>query len=249
MVFVYDRCKVWFQNIAGEIVLPPSYLISRAEFELDGKKIIAGNQFKRTPFMASFQSGWLKFDICTVHLYYGAAYGEKLAQRIEEIGTIARYLSKRADRALGHERALFLLGDFNIVSPEHQTMEALTNEDFVVPAILQQKPTTGTEKHYDQIAFKTNPEVVDYVERQTDNPLERNAGVVHLFEQVFRNDQIDAYADTVAKTSQGRDAQNNTELANVYRQWRTYQFSDHYPMWVRLETDGSGAYLERLRDS
>ena len=93
MTFVYDKRKVWFQNIAGEIVLPPNMLISGTEFEVSGKKIIAGNQFKRTPFIASFQSGWLKFDICTVHLYFGASSGAKLNQRVEEIATIAKYLS------------------------------------------------------------------------------------------------------------------------------------------------------------
>lgn len=114
MTFAYDNRKVRFQSIAGEIVLPPNMLISAAEIEVDGKKIKAGNQFKRTPFIASFQSGWLKFDICTVHLYFGADSGEKLQQRIEEIETIASYLATRADRALGADRALFLLGDFNI---------------------------------------------------------------------------------------------------------------------------------------
>lgn len=247
MVFVYDTRKVSFQKIAGEIVLPPKFLISKVELEVKGNKILAGNQFKRTPFMASFQSGWLKFDICTVHLFYGADSGKKLAQRIEEIATIAKYLSERADRALGADRALFLLGDFNIVSPEHNTMTALLDNGFVVPKILQQKPTTGTEKYYDQIAFKTRNEIVEYVERQTDDPLQRNAGVVPLFEHVFSDDQFEMYSGAVKKnTAAGRKAANDDELMTEYRKWRTYQFSDHYPLWVRVQTDGSQAYLDRF---
>jgi hypothetical protein len=39
MTFVYDTRKVRFQNIAGEIVLPPSYLISKTEFEMHGRKV------------------------------------------------------------------------------------------------------------------------------------------------------------------------------------------------------------------
>lgn len=57
MSFVYDKRKVWFQNIAGEIVLPPNMLISRTDFNVNGERITDGNQFKRTPFIASFQSG------------------------------------------------------------------------------------------------------------------------------------------------------------------------------------------------
>lgn len=247
MTFAYDNRKVRFQSIAGEIVLPPNLLISKARFEVDGKKVTAGNQFKRTPFIASFQSGWLKFDICTVHLYFGADYGDKLEQRVEEIATIADYLATRADRALGHDRALFLLGDFNIVSPEHRTMKALTDNGFKVPKTLRDKPTTGTEKFYDQIAFKTKPEVLEYAESRSTNPLKQNAGVVKLFEKVFTDNEFDQYKDIVkTQTTAGKKATTQTALKKAYRNWRTYQFSDHYPMWVRLKTDSSADYLNRF---
>lgn len=250
MTFVYDKRKVWFQNIAGEIVLPPSMLISKSEFDAKGEKVIAGNQFKRTPFIASFQSGWLKFDICTVHLYYGSSSGPKLAERIEEIAAVAKYLSTRADRALGDDRALIILGDFNIVSPEHETMKALTGNGFVVPKILQENPTTGTGMHYDQIGFKTKPEVVEYVESRSSDPLKRNAGVVPIFENVFTENDFESYSDMVKKqTSAGKKAATKADLKKVYKDWRTYQFSDHYPMWVRLKTDGSAAYLDRMANS
>jgi len=250
MTFVYDKRKVWFQNIAGEIVLPPDMLISKTEFAIDGDKIKAGNQFKRTPFIASFQSGWLKFDICTVHLYYGSNSGEKLNQRVEEIGTIANYLGTRADRALGQDRALILLGDFNIVSPTHKTMKALENNGFVVPTVLKNKPTTGTEKHYDQIAFKTKSEVIEYVENTSSTPLQNNAGVVDLFKSVFTFDDFATYRDIVAtKTTAGKKAtaaNDEDGLKKAYKNWRTYQFSDHYPMWVRLHTNNSSNYLNNM---
>jgi endonuclease/exonuclease/phosphatase family metal-dependent hydrolase len=250
MTFVYDKRKVWFQNIAGEIVLPPSMLISEAEFEVSGKKVTAGNQFKRTPFIASFQSGWLKFDICTVHLYYGASSGTKLDQRIEEIAAIAKYLGTRADRALGNDRALIVLGDFNIVSPNHKTMKALTDNGFVVPKTLQDNPTTQTAKHYDQIGFKTKPEVIEYVENRSNDPLKRNAGVVPLFETVFTANEFDSYSEIVkTQTTAGKKAMTKAALKEAYMKWRTYQFSDHYPMWVRLQTDGSAQYLQRMMDS
>lgn len=247
MTFAFDKRKVKFQNIAGEIVLPPKLLISSTEVEVQGKKVISGNQFKRTPFIASFQSGWLKFDICTVHLYFGAKSGDKLKQRIEEIEKITDYLSNRADRALGKDRALILLGDFNIVSPDHKTMDALLTNGFVVPEPLKEKPTTETAKHYDQIAFKTKKELIDYVETLSHDPLEQNAGVFPLFEVVFDDDSFDLYKDIVAtKTTSGKKAGGDMDaLREVYETWRTYQFSDHYPMWVRLKTDNSEAYLRR----
>ena len=34
-------------------------------------------QFARTPFMVAFQAGWFQFNLCAVHIYYGAASGAK----------------------------------------------------------------------------------------------------------------------------------------------------------------------------
>lgn len=129
-------------------------------------------------------------------------------------------------------------------------MEALESNGFVVPETLKRNPTTGTQKHYDQICFKTKPEVIEYVESDSDNPLETNAGVVRLFESVFTDDDFEIYRNVVAtKTTAGKnavEAEDETGLIKVYEDWRTYQFSDHYPMWVRLQTDNSSNYLNKI---
>ena len=247
MTFVYDKRKVWFQNIAGEIVLPRDMLISRVEAEVEGERMYAGKQFRRTPFITSFQSGWLRFDICTVHIYYGAASGDKLQERIEEIRQIARYLSGRADDALKDDKALILLGDFNIVHPEHQTMQALLEEGFVIPKCLQQPSNILETHYYDQIVFKTKPQVIEYIESAADNTGTPNGGVFDIFENVFTADQFEDYRDAVRASPNGHDLTDESELRDYYSTWRTYQFSDHKPMWVRLNTNDSRAYLENLK--
>ena len=252
LTYVYDRRKVTFRNIAGEIVLPRDMLISRVEITAGEKEkereLVAGKQLRRSPFLASFQSAWFRFDICTVHIYYGADSGAKLRERIEEIQQVARYLSKRADEALTNGKALILLGDFNIVHPEHQTMRALTGEGFVVPRALQVSSNIDRTKYYDQIAFKCGPDVLEYVERKSDNPLLRNAGVFDIFRSIYTPEQVGHYAPAVRKTSEGRKAQGEAELQAYYLDtWRTYQLSDHHVMWVRLKTNDSQGYLERLR--
>ena len=45
------------------------------------------------------------------------------------------------------------MGDFNIVSPDHETMKALTDNGFVVPKQLHKTNVLQT-KYYDQIAFR-----------------------------------------------------------------------------------------------
>lgn len=247
LTFVFDKRKVWFQNIAGEIVLPRDMLISKVETKVDNERIVAGKQFRRTPFIASFQSGWFKFDICTVHLYYGAASGAKLRERIEEISRVAEYLSKRADDALKKDRAVILLGDFNIVHPNHKTMKALTDRGFIVPQTLQRPSNINLTKYYDQIAFKTKPQVLEYVEKRSPYPKRRNAGIFEIFESVFTKDHFDQYKAAAKKTPNGKRQTDDNELRDYYLDWRTYQFSDHKPMWVCLNTNDSQAYLEQLK--
>ena len=247
MTFVYDKRKVWFQNIAGEIVLPSSMLISKAVTVVDDEKLYSGKQFRRTPFVVSFQSGWFKYDICTVHIYYGSESGDKLDQRVEEIQKIATYLGERADKALKKDKGLILLGDFNIVHPDHKTMQALLDQGFVIPQCLRAPTNVNRTHYYDQIAFKTDPKVVNFVDTldpDADNP---NGGVFDIFEKLFTPDHFEDYKEAVLKSPNAAKATNEDELRKYYKTWKTYQFSDHLPMWVRLNTDDSQAYLERLK--
>ena len=144
LCFVYDETKVWFKNVAGEIVL--------SKAELIGDEL----QFSRTPFLVSFQSGWFKFYICTVHIYYGSASGERLERRIEEIGRLAEFLAERESTS---KENFIVLGDFNIVHPEHNTAKALSENGFRIPEPLREIPTNlFGNKYYDQIAFRARPE-------------------------------------------------------------------------------------------
>jgi endonuclease/exonuclease/phosphatase family metal-dependent hydrolase len=245
LTYLWDKRKVWFQKIAGEIVLPASMLISRVELETSGDRLAAGKQFRRTPFTAGFQAGWFKFDICTVHIYYGSESGAQLQERIEEINAIAAYLGRRADEAMEEGRAIILLGDFNIVHPEHETMLALIANGFKVPRALQKPTNIDRSKYYDQIAFKTKQSVLDYVDRDSPDPRQRNAGVFEIFESVFPDDALADYRAAAAATPNG-DHLDAAALDRYYRTWRTYQLSDHKPMWVRLQANDSRAYLENL---
>lgn len=248
LLYLYDKRKVWFQNIAGEIVLPNSMLITEAT-EASKEALYRGKQFRRTPFQTAFQSGWFKFDICTVHLFYGDDSGPALQERIAEIDRIAGYLARRAKRSLEAGRALILLGDFNIVHPEHETMQALTRHGFVTPKTLAKPSNLDRTKYYDQIAFMTEPAVLEYIDRPTAQGQRANAGIFEIFESVFRNGE-DAVADDMAeyeallrKTKKG--ASGNLKAA--FKDWRTWQISDHKPMWVRINSNGAAAYLDRLK--
>ena len=247
MAYVWNTEKVFFRKVAGEIVLPKGQLIvteKLAETET-GEDLIekVENQFARTPFLVAFQSGWFKFNLCTVHIYFGASSGAKLQRRIREIERLMKFFRTRQDKENARltskpEQAenYILLGDFNVVSPEHETMQALESQGFEVPDAIDGdivRPEEG--KYYDQIAVRA----VDPRFRLT------GGGVVNMFEDVFRNRKADRELyEPMIPAGQEPDL----SLETRYKKWRTWQMSDHSPLWVEIETDFSDHYLKSLKD-
>ena len=267
MAFVYDRRKVTFQHIAGEIVLPrgkkiggkiilPEDCTTSADIVIPrGKKlkeeivlpkgtvIEAERQFARTPYQVSFQSRWFKFSLCTVHIYYGAASGKKLTRRIAEIDSIAAFL---ADRAHKQPDNFILLGDFNIVHPEHKTMKALTRHGFKIPVPLQDITTNiSQEEYYDQIAFMTRPNELQLGDSES------NAGAFYPYKSVFRPQDYDTYYKYMVPKLRDIDKKGHRRNAAGKREyyaneWRTFQISDHLPLWVELKIDFADRYLSGI---
>ena len=257
MVFIYDTNRVSFKKLAGEVVLTPK------------DKIKGALQFNRTPFVVAFQSGWFRFKLCTVHILFGGNSKKELAHRTEEIESIAENIKKRTRK---FNENFILLGDFNIVDTTHQTMKALEKHDFFIPEAIKSKPSNMFKtKHYDQIAF--NKKGVDYKFAENDN----SAGTYDLYSSLFTEEQFDDYKSEIinvkkayikkkkeelkkANTQEKKDKINNqiknatdfinsnAKLKNNYlNSWRTWQLSDHLPMWTELKINFSQPYLERIK--
>lgn len=246
LLYLYDKRKVWFQNIAGEIVLPADLLITSVTEDAEDP-LARGKQFRRSPFVGAFQAGWFKFDICTVHIYYGDDSGPKLDERVQEIDRIADYFGKRAKAALKKERATLLLGDFNIVHPEHETMKALKKHGFTLPKALDRPSNLDLTKYYDQIAFITKKDVLEYIDLPHAEGQPGNAGIFDMYESVFRDSDADfaEYREATLLSSNGK-AKAPEKLRAYYAEWRTYQMSDHKPMWVRIHANQAADYLTQL---
>ncbi|OHV72830.1 hypothetical protein LCM4579_11115 [Ensifer sp. LCM 4579] len=278
--FIYNRNKVSFTGIAGELVLPFDQQIS----DVTNKR-----QFARTPFSCTFQSAWFKFNFSTVHIYYGkeGRNTPQFARRVAEIDAVAKFVARRAES--DRENAHILVGDFNIEELEGPTFDALAKHGFEVFKNRQGSNATQT-KFYDQISFM--PEVGRVT---LANPESGTAhGVVSIFESVFREEDFPLYDDAVLDTIGQRtdDAKERLakarerlqrpdiderskeraekdaaaaeaaieELAMIrtdavarrdyyLKDWRTYQISDHLPLFVELDIDFATAYLDSLKSS
>lgn len=217
LAFLFDKNQVFFTGLAGELVLPP-------------EKAQVFVQVARTPFICGFQAGWAKFNLCTVHVYYGK--GDENPRRVAEINETGRLLAKKATDYINTEKRiayapenLVILGDFNIAKHTHKTFDALTKNKFIIPEALQRLPGSNVshDKFYDQIAFF----------EQTEGLTCTSAGVFDFYEYVYNNEAL--YKKQAGQTN-----------ARNFKEWRTYQMSDHLIMWAQFDVDKTGSYLEAV---
>ncbi|MDR2967953.1 MAG: endonuclease/exonuclease/phosphatase family protein [Methanobacteriaceae archaeon] len=228
MAFLYDKSKIKFKNLAGEIVLPKTKLIGD------------GLQFARTPFCVDYQAEWFKFIITTVHIYYGSTSTADKKKREEEINALTKLLSTRSKN---EDKNYILLGDFNIPNVNDNTMKTLEKYGFSVPQAIKKHPTDlGGSKHYDQIAFnlKLDKKMTVFSEN------EQKAGAFNFTKSVYRKEDLEVYKEDFLHKVPGK---SEKEIEKYYMTtWRTFEMSDHLPLWVELKIDFSNQYLEKITD-
>jgi len=196
-------------------------------------------QFARTPFLISFQSGWLQLNLCTVHIYYGSETNvNKLKQRENEIKHLTEALASKANGEYKRDRESFMgvLGDFNILGKGHPTMEALESNGFEIPETLKSIPGSNVarDKAYDQIAFWKPGRISGYTRLDI-----IAANVFDYYEHIFRDQDEPIYR------MEGVEI-NGLKESSKFSTWRTYKMSDHLPMWIELRTDFGEEYLQSI---
>ena len=223
MAYIYDRRKVAFTGLAAELVLPKKNGATEEPL-----------QFARSPYLAGFRSGWAYLTLLTAHIYYGDDVAVD-PRRLHEITQFAQTVAKNAEKysaapqyepgKVSDPGNLIMLGDFNIFNRQDATMQAITTAGFVVPPELQQLPGSNAakNKHYDQIA---------YYKKLSKMSTTGRANVFDFYEHVYR----DATAYDTVRNGRGRS----------FNDWRSYQMSDHLPMWIEFSVDDSAAYLDSL---
>ena len=239
MAFLYDKNKVSFKNMASEIVLTK------------GKQVFETLQFARTPFCVAFQAGWFRFNIATVHIYYGTATDKQIEERrLEEIKKAVEFLSKRSKE---ENLSYILLGDFNIPNCNTDYMSALQRKKFFIPDAIKEHPSNlAKTKHYDQIAFNIKLEpTMDIFDKKN-----QKAGAFDFTVSVYREEDVEIYKKYFTpeslivkdKTTKEMRPKTDKEIEAYYlSKYRTFEMSDHLPLWVELKIDFSNQYLEKIK--
>lgn len=260
--FLYNKAKVRFKGVAGEMVLPVKDLIGHG-----GKRL----QPARSPFGCEFQAGWFRFLFTTVHIYFGkeSRGTPEYARRVAEIDAVAANIAQRAEK---EPCSYILVGDFNIDKMGDPSGNALVRNGFQA-AQNNMGSNADRTKFYDQISWLPRKGTV----RQTRSG--RNQGVLDVLPAVMGEDRFPDYRKAVEATVRGQLDKARTERAELAAKgkdsaaadkridklealladadglkdyylkiWRTFQISDHLPLWVELSIDFSAEYLTRLRN-
>ncbi|MEP3046231.1 MAG: endonuclease/exonuclease/phosphatase family protein [Roseibium sp.] len=213
--FFFNTNKVQFRNLVGELVLGPEARLNHGEIA-------------RTPFFASFQAGWFKFTLVSVHIIFGGSSAEQKQMRADEVQALAEIA---AERAKDEGQVYVLIGDMNIESRDDKIMAGLTNNNLFAPLF---GPTNlKGNKFYDQIAFTGEKVRTRYL--QSGNFDWRTA--------VYRDDEKDHYKPIAIAARDGEEYTNWDKAYEAY--FASFEMSDHLPIWVELETDYSNDYLRR----
>ena len=203
--FIYDKRTVDFKGIAGELVLPQNMLIRNNDGFVE-------RQFSRTPFKCSFQSGWFKFKVTTVHIYFGedSEKSNKFKRRVDEIDKVAKLISKNAEKENSSSNSnrkwfnpynYFIVGDFNIVDDNNITYDALQKYGF--KTIKNRKGSNRDRtKFYDQISYyKTSTLDFEWKESNVETIRDKNNTdrVFNFFNYIYTKEQFPLFKDDIIK--------------------------------------------------
>ncbi|MGQ1788131.1 endonuclease/exonuclease/phosphatase family protein [Saccharicrinis sp. GN24d3] len=179
-----------------------------------GDEYISQQSWWRSPYMASFRAGSFDFIILALHARWGSNNG-----RLKELAGFSEWISSRWDDKsdVVIDDDLIVVGDFNTPRIGDKYYKALTEKSRLkMPRSLSTIKDTAVSagnKRYDQI-----------LHRSTDN---------YSF----------SFSDHGGVIDFARDGLLEKLFPDVKPSKRTYELSDHLPMWIQIYTNNE---LQRL---
>jgi exonuclease III len=211
----------------------------------------------------------------TVHIYYGNASktSDAYQRRIREIESVARFLAKRAKH---EDQTYILVGDFNIEKLGDTTADALEQAKFTIVRNNEGSNRTQTKFYDQISFWAREGEVrmantdrangvlrlfdtlfrdadFDLYDSDVDATLAVKLEALVAQQQAWeakkpsktRTKELASLTKKIAGTRRIR-AEKHLREAYYLEEWRTFQLSDHLPLWVELDVDFAEDYLDTL---
>ena len=223
LAFIYDKRKVQPGRQTGWVVPPPLEVVAA-----DGRRRYeSAKPFARIPYYCSFVVGGQTLMLINLHFLWGKGVGDP--ERLVEIENLLRVLEFKSASDPYWPDNQIILGDFNITTEQREIIKTFKDHGFIMPPELIRLDRSQTRAtKYSQIFCHPSGR-----EFSPSGP----AGVVNFFRSVFREQDEDHYRAYLARDAQG-DPVPNTEKSRKYINfWRTFQMSDHFPLWIELKPD------------
>lgn len=177
----------------------------------------------RPPYMASFRAGNFDFVVLTAHI----RWGNSIKERIHALGELNKWIKKRKSQIHATDMDFIVMGDFNIPKHEDAAHKALTGNGrtLKVPEGLKKIPGSNLSKraNYDQILHSPTHD-------------ERFSG---------RGDVLDFYRD-LGGAENWKALYPESSHRPKNKQKFTFELSDHFPLWLQVNTEIVDQNLQRL---
>jgi len=187
-----------------------------------GQEYLAELSFWRAPYMCSFRAGNFDFIAMATH----ARWGDSPKAREAELGMLAEWIDVRFKDKAAEDTDLIVMGDFNTPSLDDSIFKALTSRGLQIPDSL--------------VDLKLGDITVKGSNLNKDARYDQ---ILHLptLKQRFTNfgGTLDFYGSDAA-------IKELFPTAGYTRTQFTFQLSDHFPVWVQIDTDIDGQRLTQI---
>jgi len=231
--YVYNKKRIQFAGLAGEIVLWPDLTA--------GSKV---KQLKRTPFMTGFRGGWKTFSLVNLHLHPGDD-PDDIEYRREEVKLLLAALDVKTSSGTLWNKNVIVAGDFNFyqgANKDDPTLELIEKAGFREVESLRGVDTNASQTEvYDRLFLTSN----DYFKVAINAEHQENGGVFPVFDYVYRDGQHRTYRKYMKDHYTGSRDLDASGLERYFKNpWRKNQMSDHFPIWIELISDSSDDFLK-----
>jgi len=187
-----------------------------------GAEYLASQSFWRAPYMCSFRSGNFDFIAIATH----TRWGDSLDGRRAELQMLADWIEMRFKSEDVEDSDLIVMGDFNIPKLGDDLFKALTSKGLQIPDSL-------LELKYGDIVVKGS-----------------NLGKDARYDQILHlptsKKRFSNFGGTVDFFISDAKIKELFPTGNYTREKFTYQMSDHFPVWVQIDTDIEGERFNQI---
>ena len=190
--------------------------------ELKGTEYLAKQSFWRAPYMCSFRAGNFDFIALATH----ARWGDSIAGRRAELGLLSDWIETRFKDKWAEDTDLIVMGDFNTPSLDDATFKALTRCGLQVPDSLREL------------------KVGDVTVRGSN--LSRDARYDQILHLPTLKSRFTNFGGTLDFYGSDKFIRELFPQAGYTREQFSFQLSDHFPVWVQIDTDIDGQRLTQI---